>query len=161
MKKILAFVILLPLAMSLNSCKKSSTSAVTNGGTPNINAVANRTGTATMIWWVPFGYCAGEPKDCGPETVIVAKRPRLYSLQAAIDNGPSAIATFFSSQNNWDVFPPNYPSTQQMDKLASGNYDIIMIQSKYDDETYYFLCGPTQTLSAENPEFVVQGTYRD
>jgi hypothetical protein len=79
----------------------------------------------------------------------------------AINNGTSAIGTFFSSHQNWDVFPPNYPSTTQMQKLASGNYNIIALQSPKDDRTYFFLCGPANTLTEDNPEFVVQGTYTE
>lgn len=159
MKKAFIFAILFSVVAGNISCRKSANSSIKN--TANINHNASRTGTATMIWWLPFSSCAGEPKDCGPETVIVAKRPKLEGLLKAIDDGAGSIGGFFASESNWDVFPANYPSTQQMQKLASGTYDIIPIQSGSDGNKYYFLCGPANTLSEDNPEFVVQGTYRD
>jgi hypothetical protein len=158
MKRVIILVVLFIAAVSYTSCNKSSECEVKEQN-PSLDHLANRNGSATQIWWVPFQRCDGDPKDCGPETVIVAKRPRLEALLTAIDDGPQYIAAFFRNTGNWDVFPQNYPSTQQMAKLSSGNYNIMVVEGS--NQTYYFLCGPTHTLRNDNPEFVVQATYKD
>lgn len=160
MKKVFIFVALVSIAFSYSSCRKNPRRA--DSTKPNTDQVSNRYGSATMIWWLPFSACAGEPKDCGPETVIVGKRIKLNGLITTVnEDGSAGVGEFFSNTENWDVFPANYPSTQQMQNLASGNYKIIIIQSTTDENTYYFLCGPEATLTTSNPEFVVQGTYED
>ncbi len=156
MKKVSILVAILVVVVSVVACNKRNDSGTKQP--MNVGHFAERNGSATQIWWQAWHRCEKDPKNCGPETVITAKRLRLEALTNAIDNGPTAIGNFFSNTNNWDVFPQNYPSTAQMSSLASGDYEILI---DINNGIHYFLCGPEGTVSNEGPEFVVQVEYQD
>src|SRR5689334_8514605 len=108
MKKVSILVAILVAFSGFISCNKRKD--VCAKEPVAVEHYAERNGTATQIWWESWHRCEKDPKNCGPETVIVSKRPRLEGLLDAIDNGPAAIGDFFSTAQNWDVFPENYPS---------------------------------------------------
>lgn len=109
---------------------------------------------ATQTWYVLLGLCGTPVTDCLPDVVVTPGK--IAALEAAIENGPTAIGTFFSDEDNWDVFTD--PMVSQMNELASGNYDIhVVVTSTANGDVRNYLCGETG-FSDSDPEFVIPVT---
>lgn len=162
MKKIFGFILLLSIAATFNACKKASVTGTKNDTPkPALNEVsrASTFGT-TQVWLVGLGQCLPSPYNCGSDVVVTSKRSLADALQIAINGGTNSIAQFFLNRNNWEVFPASTTVTDaQLNDLASGMYNIIEITDPENPYKRYYLCGPAETLTEDNPEYVISVTF--
>lgn len=161
MKKIITFILLLTTAVTFNSCRKNSVTKSNNTCAHSTNQVARAsTFATTQVWLVGLGQCLPSPYNCGSDVVVTGKRLLADNLRNAISGGPNSIANFFGDMNNREVFPSNTSITDaQLNNLASGTYNIIEVTDNEDPYKKYYLCGPADNLSPENPEYVISITF--
>jgi hypothetical protein len=161
--KQLSITMMLFAGIALASCQKTAAPSHDAKKSPNLMnyALPGKPNPPPDKHSENNGNCYTPALNCGPEVVIIGKRPKLSELHVAIDNGPVAIGNFFDDEANWELLPVG---DGQLIKLMSGDYNIIMRNNYPDPDRVKYFCGPTSSLSAANlsdAEFVIEIRIED
>lgn len=107
------------------------------------------------VWDDETLQCVLAPLDC--YDVIVVKPSKLQILtifENAVNGNANDIKIFFTTQD-WASLFPDLAGTDNLAKLQSGNYDMIM-RSDASNIISYYAAGSKLPLTFENEEFVFQ-----
>lgn len=136
------------LTLALSCQKKGETILAVK---PNIAKVSLAT-NVTEDYDEKRRDCFSPGMNCGPGVVI---RPQAYlELHTAIQN--NNISGYFtdSTSSALELYPGITQS--QLAALQSGTYGIIEVQSGSQNNVFYLLTGPSQTISLTDFSFVVK-----
>lgn len=97
--------------------------------------------------------CIFRGTNCGKETIFTGTRKD--DIMLVIAGGSATIGNYFSSEAGLDLAKEMSLTAEQTSKLASGKYNLLIVQSGSDDQLQYLLAGPEVTLSNDNVEFAI------
>jgi hypothetical protein len=98
--------------------------------------------------------CLPAPLDCYDVITIKPQQSEIVTtFENAVNGASGEIKIFFTTQQ-WQLLFPGLDGTEQLTKLQSGNYDMIMKQDAND--RYYYAAGSELPLTLQNEEFVLR-----
>jgi hypothetical protein len=98
--------------------------------------------------------CWPSPLDCYDPVPVRASLDEIIKLFEFAVNGNKQDVKYFFTTQNWQSLFPGLEGTDNLIKLQSGNYDMIM--STGSNNMVHYLAGSTLPLTLHNEEFVLR-----
>ncbi len=117
----------------------------------------------TLLYFLCWARACSSPKSNCFDDVVISRIADYNEIVTAANGNRQDAANYFNSSSWKNVFPDldadegvNAENINYLNKLKSGNYDLIKYTDSSTPNNVHFLAGDAATVTTSNAEFDLQ-----